>query len=83
MPGDPAIVVRRAEVRDAEALARTFAAARAFAGTLQLPFPSASLWQKRIAEMQPDHHMLVAEVRCGRQCRAAPGVELAAASACG
>ena len=62
MPGDPAIVVRRAEVSDAEALARTFAAARAFAGTLQLPFPSASLWHKRIAEMQADHHMLVAEV---------------------
>ena len=58
----PAIVVRRAEVRDAEAVAKTFAAARAYAGTLQLPFPSTSIWQKRIAEIHADDHMLVAEV---------------------
>jgi putative acetyltransferase len=57
-----AIVVRRAEVRDAEAVARTFAASAAYAGTLQLPFPSTAMWQKRIAEIHPDDHMLVAEV---------------------
>jgi putative acetyltransferase len=58
----PAIVVRRAEVRDGSAIAKTFAASRAYAGTLQLPFPSASTWEKRIAEISGDDFLLVAEV---------------------
>lgn len=34
---------------------------RALAGTLQLPYPSASMWEKRIGELSSDDHMLVAE----------------------
>jgi putative acetyltransferase len=57
-----AIVVRRAEVRDADAIAATFASPLAMAGTLQLPFPSAAKWAKWIAEIAAEDHMLVAEV---------------------
>lgn len=56
------IRIRRAEVRDAEAVARTMATPQALAGTLQLPFPSAAMWEKRIAEHSAHDHMLVAEV---------------------
>jgi len=62
MPRDPVIVVRRAEVRDADAIAATYALPRAVAGTLQLPFPSTPKWAKWIAEIAVDDHMLVAEV---------------------
>jgi L-phenylalanine/L-methionine N-acetyltransferase len=56
------IVVRRAEVRDADAMQAIFAAPHALAGTLQLPFPSAALWAKRIADTAADEYLLVAEV---------------------
>lgn len=56
------IAVRRAEARDADALQAIFAAPRAVAGTLQLPFSSAALWAKRITEAAPDDCLLVAEV---------------------
>ena len=59
----PNIVVRRAELGDAEAIQSTFAAPRAMAGTLQLPFPSAETWRKRIADNPPEDYLLVAEVR--------------------
>ena len=62
MTGERAIVVRRAEVADAPAIAKTFAASSAYAGTLQLPFPSTSVWEKRISENGSDDYVLVAEV---------------------
>ena len=62
MPGDAAIVVRRVEVRDADAIAATYALPRAMAGTLQLPFPSTPKWAKWIAEIAVEDHLLVAEV---------------------
>jgi L-phenylalanine/L-methionine N-acetyltransferase len=63
MAGERAIVVvRRAEVGDAAAIAKTFAASSAYAGTLQLPFPSASLWEKRLGANGSDDHVLVALV---------------------
>ena len=62
MTGGRAIVVRRAEVSDAPAIAKTFAASSAYAGTLQLPFPSTSAWEKRISENASDDYVLVAEV---------------------
>ena len=55
-------MVRRAEARDAAAIARTFATLRAYAGTLQLPYPSTALWEKRLAENGAGDFMLVAEV---------------------
>lgn len=57
------IVIRRAEVRDAEALCAVMGASRAQAGTLQMPMPSVEMWRKRIADQQnPDDYLLVAEV---------------------
>jgi putative acetyltransferase len=58
----PAIKIRRAELRDAEAIQATMAAPRAMAGTLQLPFPTAEMWRKRIADIAADDYLLVAEV---------------------
>jgi putative acetyltransferase len=60
-PG-PAIVVRRARPCDADAIAATFSMPSAMAGTLQLPFPSASTYAKWIDEMAAGDYMLVAEI---------------------
>lgn len=57
----PMIKVRRAELRDAEALQVIFSAPNAQAGTLQLPLPSVEMWRKRLADGQPTDFMLVAE----------------------
>ena len=40
-----------------------FSTPRAMAGTLQLPYPSAEMWRKRIADQGPEDYMLVAEVK--------------------
>ncbi len=56
------ITIRHAEPSDFEAIRDIMAQPRAFAGTLQLPFPSADMWKKRIAEWQPGDHILVAEI---------------------
>jgi putative acetyltransferase len=56
------IVVRRAELRDAAALTRTFSAPNAIAGTLQLPYPSLDAWTKRLAELRDSDYLLVAEM---------------------
>lgn len=61
-PRRPLIVVRRAVMDDAEGVCATMAAPRARAGTLQLPFPNAEMWRKRIAEFAVDDYLLVAEV---------------------
>jgi putative acetyltransferase len=42
--------VRRAEPADYEAVVKIFSGPQAVAGTLQLPFPSAEIWRKRLAE---------------------------------
>ncbi len=54
------ITVRHAEPEDYEALHRIFSGPKAIAGTLQLPFPSAEMWRKRLAEPPDDLHSLVA-----------------------
>jgi putative acetyltransferase len=56
------IVVRRADVRDAEAIASIFAGAKVIAGTLQLPYPAVETWRKRLAESSPDDFVLVASI---------------------
>ena len=59
----PAIAIRRAEPRDAEALQATFAMPRAQAGTLQAPYPSVEMWRKRLQDgVGSDDFVLVAEV---------------------
>ena len=42
--------IRRAEPADYEAVYKIFSGSRAVSGTLQLPFPSAEIWRKRMAE---------------------------------
>jgi len=43
-------VVRRAEPADYEAVFKIFAGPKAVSGTLQLPFGSAEVWRKRLAD---------------------------------
>ncbi|HEV8392359.1 MAG TPA: GNAT family N-acetyltransferase [Dongiaceae bacterium] len=56
------IAVRAAEIADHEALARLYAGRNAYSQTLQLPFPSAELWRKRLSQNDDTHHTLVATV---------------------
>jgi len=62
MTKPPVIAIRRAELRDAEALCATFSSPKAMAGTLQLPYPSAEMWRKRLADFPAEDYMLVAEI---------------------
>lgn len=56
------VVIRRAELADAEAIHATFSGPKAIAGTLQIPYPSVELWKKRLADFPPDDYFLVATV---------------------
>jgi putative acetyltransferase len=59
----PAIRIRRAHPDDAEAIMAVFSSPRAMAGTLQLPYASAELWRKRLADQGQEDFSLVAEVK--------------------
>ncbi len=52
--GQQHIEIRRTEPADYQALQRIHAQPRAIWGTLQIPFPSAELWRKRLTE-QPEN----------------------------
>lgn len=52
--------MRHAEPNDFGALRRVYAQERAIWGTLQLPYPAAEMWRKRLAEPPPDFYSLVA-----------------------
>ena len=54
------LTIRRPEPGDYLALQAIFAGPQVVWGTLQLPFPSAEAWRKRIAEPLPGLHSLVA-----------------------
>jgi len=54
------ITVRHAEPGDFEALRDIHAQPTAIWGTLQLPFPSAEMWRKRLQDLPRDRHFLVA-----------------------
>ena len=54
------IAIRHAEPGDYEAVHRIFAGPKARFGTLQLPFPSAEKWRKRLAEPPEGSFSLVA-----------------------
>ncbi len=56
------IVIRHAEPDDYEAFHRIFSAPTVIHGTLQLPFPSAERWRKRLAEPREGLYSLVASV---------------------
>lgn len=44
------IRIRQAEVGDAQGLRDLYAMPKAQAGTLQMPYPTLAMWQKRLAE---------------------------------
>lgn len=54
------IAIRRAEPEDFAAVQAIYAAPRAQAGTLQLPFPSLDLWRQRMQAQDPNAHLLLA-----------------------
>ena len=54
------ISIRHAEPSDYEAVRQVLAQPKAVWGTLQLPFPSAEQWRKRLAEPPPGIFSLVA-----------------------
>ena len=54
------ITIRRAEPGDFAAVQAIYAAPRAQAGTLQLPFPSLDLWRQRLQAVDPNAHILLA-----------------------
>jgi len=54
------ISIRRAEPADYEAIYRIFTAPQATRGTLQIPFPSAETWRKRLTEPSEGTFLLVA-----------------------
>lgn len=60
MPESITISIRRAEPSDYEAVCRVFAGPNAVWGTLQLPYPSAESWRKRLAEPAEGRFSLVA-----------------------
>jgi putative acetyltransferase len=55
-----AIVIRRAEPGDYEAIRAVYSGPSAIRGTLQLPYPSAEQWRKRLAEPPEGMFALVA-----------------------
>ena len=56
------ITIRAAEPADYEAFRETVSQPNAIRGTMQLPFPSAQMWKKRLEEIKEGHHLLVAEI---------------------
>jgi L-phenylalanine/L-methionine N-acetyltransferase len=54
------ITIRRVEPSDYEALHQIFSGPKVIWGTLQLPFPSAEMWRKRLAEPPEGLYSLVA-----------------------
>lgn len=56
------VVVRHAEPEDYKAVHRIFSGPEVIKGTLQLPFPSAESWRKRLSEPSEDMHQLVTYV---------------------
>ena len=54
--------IRRAEPDDYRAVHEIYSCPKAFAGTLQLPYPSLEQWRQRLAEPGDDTYSLVAVV---------------------
>ncbi len=54
------VEIRHAEPDDYRAIQQLYTQPKAIEGTLQIPFPSAELWKKRLAEKPENHYVLVA-----------------------
>ncbi|MBV8680879.1 MAG: GNAT family N-acetyltransferase [Aquitalea sp.] len=58
--------IRKPELADAAALAALMAAPSCYGNTLQLPYPSLSLWQQRLSAAEPLKHALLLETGAGQ-----------------
>jgi L-phenylalanine/L-methionine N-acetyltransferase len=56
------LLIRRAEPDDYSAIHEIYSCPKAFAGTLQLPYPSREKWRQRLAEPDDSTYTLVAVV---------------------
>ncbi len=56
------ITVRAVEPQDAEAIRDIYACSNAQSNTLQLPFPSKTLWTSRLNDIPDNMHFFVAEI---------------------
>lgn len=54
------VVIRHAEIRDAEALHEIYSQPALYRDTLQLPHPTLKKWQTRTADLPAGHYSLVA-----------------------
>ncbi|MBI3283888.1 MAG: GNAT family N-acetyltransferase [Burkholderiales bacterium] len=54
------IHIRRAEFADAAQIQKVYASSNAYAGTLQLPYPSVEMWQEKLKQFSSDDTLLVA-----------------------
>lgn len=55
------MTVRHVESRDIEAIKNLYAGKNAYSGTLQLPFPSLAMWEKRLSNLPDNVHSLLVE----------------------
>ncbi|MGF1759234.1 GNAT family N-acetyltransferase [Photobacterium sagamiensis] len=55
------VIVRHSEDKDIEPINNLYAGKNALSGTLQLPFPSLSMWEKRLNNLPEGVYSLVAE----------------------
>ena len=56
------VIIRHTEPSDFEGVQSLYTQPACYSGTLQLPYPSLSNWQARLANMGKDHYNLVALV---------------------
>jgi len=54
------VEIRRAELSDAKAIKEIYECPNAYSGTLQLPYPSLALWEKRISSIPENGYAYVA-----------------------
>lgn len=56
------VTIRHSEPSDFAAVKAIYEQPSCYAGTLQHPYPSEALWQKRLADQGPNSYSLVAEI---------------------
>jgi putative acetyltransferase len=61
-PAGLGLLIRRAEPGDYESFRHIFEDESAYSGTLQVPFPSAEAWKKRLSDNDAGHYLLLATV---------------------
>ncbi|MDX1302814.1 GNAT family N-acetyltransferase [Photobacterium sp.] len=56
------IIIRHSEPKDAQAIKEIYECVNAYSGTLQLPYPSGSVWESRIANIPENVYSFIAEM---------------------